>query len=50
MTVVAFVWPRVYHEKHELIDAQVAKASAKASEFYGMALDKLPPTIKAKLE
>eukprot|EP01094_Clydonella_sp_ATCC50884_P024031 TRINITY_DN5920_c0_g1_i2.p1 TRINITY_DN5920_c0_g1~~TRINITY_DN5920_c0_g1_i2.p1 ORF type:complete len:245 (+),score=78.83 TRINITY_DN5920_c0_g1_i2:69-737(+) len=50
VTLIAFVWPRVYAEQHAVIDAQYAKACEKMGEGYEAALAKVPPAIRAKFK
>jgi len=50
VTLVAFVWPRLYTEKQVEIDRGFNLAKEKAAFYYGEALKKVPPEIKKKLE
>ena len=50
VTLIAFIWPRVYKFKQPEIDRIAKLALDKYNHFYGLALSKLPPAIKTKLE
>lgn len=49
ITLVAFVWPRLYEEKHAEIDHFVQVASTKAAEQVGQVAQKLPPAVREKV-
>jgi len=43
-----FVWPRLYQEKHNEIDALYAKAQTEANKYQQLALSKVPPALQQK--
>jgi len=45
ITLVLFVWPRLYQEKKKEIDHFYSLAKTQASNYLNLALSKLPPAI-----
>mmetsp|Transcript_46774 Transcript_46774/g.117873 ORF Transcript_46774/g.117873 Transcript_46774/m.117873 type:complete len:243 (+) Transcript_46774:82-810(+) len=48
--LVSFVWPRLYEEKQQQIDAAVAQAKTQAEFHVGETIKKLPPNLKAHVD